>query len=706
MKTHLLHRSRRVSPLFILISFFPLFLTAQDDPVAVCDTLSTVNLGVMGTSLIAADYFDAGSSDDSCLDYFEVRRPNGGCPGTTDDVFQDSILFCCDDLFSNPIEVIFRAYDCDGNFDDCDLEVTVVDAFPPFMVSCPGTQTVDCATFLSDYLPELENENWSVLDDFGVPLFYDECYYETETSVSWSLNDCSSGSVARLVTASDLNPDHAQPSCTHTIIVEHLSDFVVSFPEDITVDCDNGILPDTGAPEVFLDECEMTEVSYEDQYFFVVPDACYKIVRTWTVVNGCLTHPDSLDVYPEEDFSEAALGMDWDGDGDQDEHTFRDGWNETGAPGMPDGILVFTQEIKVNDTEQPVFEIPIDTCITANDCQTDFVIPLPTNTDACAVTTEISVSGDFGTYDPFTEAVVIPGVGLGEYTIDYTFIDNCGNTSYQSYDITVVDCQPPVAFCQTVFEVEIPFTLFREVQAEELDLASFDNCPGNLIFSFSADVNDQTMTVDCSDLGEVPVELWATDATGLQGFCETNITVLNNLGYCVEVPLSGLITDADDDPVAGIEVVVNSGAYLTTTDILGGYALNLYAGGDFEVAPQSDMDPMGGVTTIDLLLISQHILGVNVLSSPYQLLAADANNSGGVSTLDIVSIRKVILALETEFPNNTIWRFIDADYQFPEPENPWAEPFPESIVFFDYQQAVNDADFIAVKTGDVNHSAQ
>jgi hypothetical protein len=67
----------------------------------------------------------------------------------------------------------------------------------------------------------------------------------------------------------------------------------------------------------------------------------------------------------------------------------------------------------------------------------------------------------------------------------------------------------------------------------------------------------------------------------------------------------------------------------------------------------------------------------------------------------------VILVIEENFPNNTSWRFVDKDYLFPTPTNPWADPngFPEVISYNNLQTSDLEADFVAIKVGDVNGSA-
>jgi Cohesin domain len=120
------------------------------------------------------------------------------------------------------------------------------------------------------------------------------------------------------------------------------------------------------------------------------------------------------------------------------------------------------------------------------------------------------------------------------------------------------------------------------------------------------------------------------------------------------------------------------------------------------VTPANDYCDLNGVTTFDLVLITKHILYIvpDPLDTPYKLIAADANNSGSVTTFDLVEIRKLILGIYTSFPNNTSWRFVDKDFVFPNPGNPWATVFPESKTIHLGQPA----NFVGVKIGDVNLS--
>jgi hypothetical protein len=86
------------------------------------------------------------------------------------------------------------------------------------------------------------------------------------------------------------------------------------------------------------------------------------------------------------------------------------------------------------------------------------------------------------------------------------------------------------------------------------------------------------------------------------------------------------------------------------------------------------------------------------------MIAADVNKSGTITTFDMVELRKLILFINTEFQNNTSWRFVEADYVFPNASNPFASFFPE-VSNFNGLTAGAIANYVGVKIGDVNGSA-
>jgi hypothetical protein len=207
------------------------------------------------------------------------------------------------------------------------------------------------------------------------------------------------------------------------------------------------------------------------------------------------------------------------------------------------------------------------------------------------------------------------------------------------------------------------------------------------------------------------VYVW--DAAGNKDFCNAAVVIeANGQGVnCGDDPLvnlGGAIADETNKSVENVKVALSgqsSGAALTTINGTYNFA-NVPAGNDVTITPEKDDNPLNGVTTFDLVLISKHILGVQSLGSAYKVIAADANKSNGVTTADLVELRKLILQVIPNFSNNTSWRFVDKKFVFPNPAKPFDTQFPEVVSINNITSDQLAADFVAVKTGDVNGNAQ
>ena len=699
-------------------------------PVAICDEITEIaltNNNDDGCTLLPAEDLDDGSYDNCDDVYFYAAKMNPFLQPPYFYQYYPALEFCCDEA-GTQVMVIVLVLDFnpeaagltlpdgsvfllpnqpafDGSFNTCMVEVNVEDKLPP-IVSCPADVEISCDEYLEELDAAIQAEDYSLLDQFGDPIFFDNCDPIDTYTVGVNINSCAEGTITRTWEVTDAS-GNGPVSCTQTITVFHVSDWVVEFPDDIDAVCTDGDLPEFGEPAIFHDECELVGTSYEDQYFYIVPDACYKIVRTWTAINWCIYEDYGYDVWEEDGFAECDLFMDWDGDGDRDCRTFRDGWNESGTPGTPDGYIDYVQTIKVVDVEEPTFEIPeIDGCIVELDCDKDLVIPYPDITDVCSPSFEVDITGSFGVFNDVQGDITIDDVVPGTYNIYYTVTDNCGNQAYDDVTVVVEDCKKPTPYCKNGLVVELMQTGMVDVWASDLNDGSFDNCPGDLKYSFSSDVNDIGITFTCDDLGQNDVEVWVTDATGNQDFCQTFIVIQDNMFSCNGVSVAGLIETENNDGVQDVNVDVNGGLFSQVTPNTGSYNfLDLASGGDYSITPMLDADHGNGVTTYDLVLISMHILGVQSLDTPYKMIAADANNSNSITTLDMVYIRRVILQIDDSFPNNTSWRFVDAAYSFPDANNPWAAIFPEVINYNNLTDDQLDTDFVGIKVGDVNGSA-
>ncbi|HLP93852.1 MAG TPA: HYR domain-containing protein, partial [Saprospiraceae bacterium] len=200
-------------------------LTVADlvPPTVSCDQVTQVALTADGVAVIPAANLNDGTTDNCCLDFFEVRRMDGGdCTGTD---FAPDVQFCCSDI-GDTVMVVFRAWDCHGNYNDCMVSVLVEDKIKPACQS-PANVSVNCENF--------DPSLWS----YGIPDVLDNCCLDTNKvylgqiglthSVNYALFDtvCNKGTITRTFRAFDCSGNSSQ--CTQRVFVNYLQDYYVKF---------------------------------------------------------------------------------------------------------------------------------------------------------------------------------------------------------------------------------------------------------------------------------------------------------------------------------------------------------------------------------------------------------------------------------------------------------------------------------------------
>ena len=125
---------------------------------------------------------------------------------------------------------------------------------------------------------------------------------------------------------------------------------------------------------------------------------------------------------------------------------------------------------------------------------------------------------------------------------------------------------------------------------------------------------------------------------------------------------------------------------------------------DYVLQPEKQSLSYEGISIADIILINKHILGTELLDSPYKMIAADIDQNNVITMYDLVQLRNALLEEQESFPENTTWRFIDASYEFLNPSNPFQEDFPETYAIEPLLDTMGQLDFIAVKIGDVDNS--
>lgn len=520
---------------------------------------------------------------------------------------------------------------------------------------------------------------------------------ECGLTVTWKDKDepeaCPGGYITRTWTAKDAFG--LEKSCDQRITFVDLTPWDVEFPEDVTVD--DCITPDdlkNLGNVKHNGDCEMVSVDYVDHIYTVVPDVCYKIERTWYVVNWC--------VYDKFNPENTKLGI-------QLAHPKNLKYRDNG-----DGYFEWVQTIKVIDNLAPKIFCPADLTVDnfEEDCGPTYIDLDSVVVLDCSPTINGTISIDLfndGSVNIITTGLEADGeYPNGTHRISFKVEDGCNNFSTCSFLLTVVDAKKPNASCH---DIQIDLMAVQgggmaQITPVMLDVESNDNCTPDhkLIFAVTPSI------FDCDDLGPNDVTLSVTDGAGNTDICVAVVTVQDNMNVCPgssNGTVTGKVLDTNSEGVqyANIQIANMSGME-DETDAYGTYTISgLTPGSEYVVQPMKNTNALNGVSTYDILMIQKHLVGVSSIKNPYKLIAADINKSNHISISDVIELRKTLLTASPTFAKNDSWRFVKADYIFTNPLDPFKEAFPEFIDTKDMPSTGLIADFVGIKVGDINGDA-
>jgi len=168
--------------------------------------------------------------------------------------------------------------------------------------------------------------------------------------------------------------------------------------------------------------------------------------------------------------------------------------------------------------------------------------------------------------------------------------------------------------------------------------------------------------------------------------------------------IAGAVIGPDDRGAVNFNVALAGeelGYDVTDSEGLYGFE-SLEMNRPYTVSPSKVDHMVSGVTTLDLILIQNHILGTLEIEDPKLLIAADINNSGTINALDIIELRRALLGLSYVAPTAEAWRFITADSEVMKGRG--GTNYDEEYHFRSLEESQYEADFYAIKVGDVNNT--
>ena len=552
------------------------------------------------------------------------------------------------------------ATDACGNSSMCTQTITVDDSTPPVAPANPTTLTIQC---LSDVPAQTE---MTAPDDCGgnITVLPTDVFTPGNCSSRWT--------VTRTWTFDD---GCGNVSTTTQIInvVDNSPTISIIAPPDQTINCSYNVFPNPGAAIV------------------ITPCGSTTTITTSTSVNGPPNCPGTT-------YNVVYTVMD-----------------DCGRSAL--ATQVFTVQ-----NDPPEFVCPPDICII--DCpnnndeiqeQFDAYADLAMVNTSCSG--DISITNNFnpnGFFNQNCNTGPVNGIDnvIRWQIVIFTATDQCGRSTTCMSLVVITDHTPPTISGSTFDAIRYNNALAQSeynawIQQNLANLTAVDECNNSPtgIVSWSWSPASPNTTINNGPFATTLVTFTASDGCG-------NASIITAVFQLKEEPtanVTGGIYNEQNEEVEHVEVSLNDlgmgqmDSYMTGAD--GQYSFQeVGVTGSYEVIPYRNDDPLNGVSTLDLIYISMHILGIDELDSPYQLIAADANNSGTITSADLVEIRKLILYITEEFSNLNSWRFVDEGYVFPDPTNPFASTFPE---VYNINGMILDviADFIAIKIGDVSGDA-
>jgi len=523
-------------------------------------------------------------------------------------------------------------------------------------------------------------------------------------------------------------------TCTQWIIMRDTEDgpLEITWPEDQVGDCQ---VMETEEPQIVERLCELTGTSLQSDTFNFEDGACFKILNHWTVINWCDYDADDSDLNDSvEDQDDGFIPGYY-------THTQVIKFLDTEKPTLTLADTCFAVNSDCIGDNLSIYASAADNGICASewikwnvevdmysDWEVDYTYSsfLPSDDDFYVAPS----GGDNNETIHIDLPDGLPNGCSSRHRVRWTAQDGCGNETSGTSFFTIEDKKKP-----TPYMLNLSTALMEngqvELWASDFNAGSFDNCSQEdyLYYTFSSHVPYQLIDpseedpwydmdgpASQNDYNNGNAEAW-NNATGSSAmiFNQDDLAIQESNGGVL--PLSIYVWDQCgnyDHAIVNLKLVDNGGdasaniggrvatemgegipeVMMTASGVSIDYDLNVltYDQGnylfdynpmqeDYLISASKNDDWLNGVSTLDLVFIQRHILGLQSLGSPYKMIAADASNDQRITAIDLIQLRKLILGVYTELPDNDSWRFT-----------------------IDLVDNMTTEDFIGIKIGDVNDS--
>ena len=596
-----------------------------------------------------------------------------------------------------------------------------------FAIYCPDDVYVSC-----------EDEIWdlSIYGDAYVQTYNGTASAGTPTE-TWALNNCDVGHIYRTWTVEDYQWN--VHTCTQVIFVSSSGGFSesdINWPEDVELfGCDpdtdpHSFPPGQGFPTYAEPACSNIAVGYTDQVFHF-SGTCDKIFRKWTVIDWCQSPYGSKESVQFTYLQKIKI-------------------SDSSEP-----VYLCTQQIEVashNCTNGEVIHPPLE--VTPSECGGTYEI---TNNSPFAYYNGADLSGIYPIGTTNVQYTIKYGCGYKKYCNVHVVVNNAAApVPYCLYE--VVTTLMPVDEDGD----GIPEDGMVGIWAKDLDLGSYSPCGFHVTPSFSPDSIVMNMHFTCAEVGINYVNIYYHDSQGNVSFCSVRIHIQNNganIPDCQPVDpnaieygsISGRVSDVFDNEVEALsieclnefidteiittvdttitQVVIdsfyNAAGYLIyhmeevveiteTHDTIyneyrdlqsvitiadGTYMFDsVEMHNDYMISGPNLQMPANKLEVCDLEILRDHITGVQLITDPYLLLAADIDDNNRVDFDDFKHLLYLLTGTIDELPTDREVLLIPADLVLSDPLN---QDLNQYIEYSDLDTSMYESNFIYIVKGNL-----
>lgn len=460
----------------------------------------------------------------------------------------------------------------EDNYNVCWLDVLLEDKSKP-ICKPPLDLTVSCTDPRIHYQPTFTCADSILLDTlFGAFIATDNCEANMICDAVIDARDnCGVGTITRIAYAEDAVGNRSAP-CRQVITVTKANNYEIKFPADVSGECK--LVRDTVIDVQNL-ACDLLAISVVDERFNTGADECFKIHRTFRVINWCeydgisppiiISRDEDCDGKPGDEAvyilrrpgAGNAMPAFIDRNGNETDQIPAAGTRGKTCDGNTNpkgywrksnsvGFWQYTQVLKVYDSEPPNIIISSSSvqCVNGDSCSADISIPFIAEDDCSYEEIRFEVVIDY--YNDSVDLYTVLGprirgqypkyrfehnFPIGEHLIEIRIKDGCGNYNSVRVPVRVEDCKAPTPVCVNGVAAELmPVIPAQDVNGDGIAdkgatviwatdfIASPQNdCTGPVTYSISrvgeiANRNQKSLTLTCEDAGNtVPILIYSWD---------------------------------------------------------------------------------------------------------------------------------------------------------------------------------------------------